>query len=94
MKFLIITSPKDVMFTLPPKMLRGMLEGCFAYVQERKKAGTMLESYSISGSQRSVNVTEVAFNEELARCLSGNPIFPFLNIEVYPLSDWEEYMEM
>jgi len=75
---------------LPPAINRQLLEASVAWVNEQKKAGKLLEIYSIPGWWRTVGISEHPSAEEVAQTLAGAPMGGFLNFEVYPLSDFNQ----
>jgi len=93
LKFLIITSVKDTMSTLPPAVARQLFEATVAWMNEQKQAGKVLEIYSIPGWRRSIGISEGDSAEEIARLIAGVPIGGFLDFEVYPLADFNEVMK-
>ena len=93
MKFLTITSLKDTISTLPPAASRQLLEASIAWVNEQKRAGIILEIYAIPGWERTAVICQHESAEHIARTLSGMPLGPFMNFEVYPLADFNEYMK-
>ena len=90
MKFLSIGSMKDIFFTLPPSVQRQLMEASLANMNQDKKAGKILEFYFIPGSGRSVVISEVKSVEELVRNISQTPVTAFMNMETYPLADFNE----
>lgn len=93
MKFLTITSTKDTFSMLPPAISRQLMEATVAWVNEQKKAGKLLEIYSIPGWWRTVGISEHPSAEEVAQTLAGVPMGGFMNFEVYPLADFDESMK-
>jgi len=85
-----MTSIKDTFSMLPPAINRQLLEASGAWVNEQKKAGKLLEIYSIPGWWRTVGISEHPSAEEVAQTLAGAPMGGFLNFEVYPLSDFNQ----
>ena len=93
MKFLIIATTKDIMFTLPPAIARQLLEATAAWVNQQKQAGTLLEIYGMAGWVRTIAIEEHESAEAVAQTVAGNPLGAFLNHEVYPLADFDEVMK-
>jgi len=94
MKFLTISRSKDTMSTLPPSVLRQLMEATVAYMDEGRKKGAFLEYYFIPGWDRAVVISEAKSAEEIVQSISGLPIGSFLDIEVYPLADPNESMKI
>ncbi len=93
MKFLIISSIKDTFSTLPPAVSRQLMEATVAWVNQQKKAGKLLEIYTVAGWARTVGISEHPSAEEVAQTLAGVPMGGFLNFEVYPLADFNQSMK-
>ena len=93
MKFLTISRTKDTFSTLPPAMLRQLMEATAAYMDQGKKEGKILEYYFIPGWNRSVVISESDSAEEIVQRISGLPVGAFLDFEVYPLADPNEAMK-
>jgi muconolactone delta-isomerase len=93
MKFLIISRAKDTFSTLPPAMLRQLMEATIAYMDQGKKEGKVLEYYFIPGWDRSIVISESDSAEAIVQAITGLPIGAFLDFEVYPLADPNESMK-
>ena len=94
MKFMTISKMRDTMSTLPPSVLRQLMEATTAYMDEGRKKGAFLEYYFIPGWRRSVVISEAKNAEEIVQSISGLPIGSFLDFEVYPLADPDESMKI
>jgi muconolactone delta-isomerase len=92
MKFLTISKMKDTAYTIPPAVMRQLMEATMAYMDQGKKDGTVLEYYFIPGWDRSVVISESDSAEGLVKGLTGLPVGGFLDFEVYPLADPKESM--
>jgi muconolactone delta-isomerase len=90
MKFLSISSMKDTASTLPPSVARQLVEASISVINRHKKAGKVLEVYSIPGWDRNVVISEAKSAEEVVQRISEFPVAAFMNFEVYPLADWDE----
>ena len=93
MKFLIIATTKDIMFTLPPAMARQLVEAQFAWVNQQRQAGKILEHYWIPGWGRAVVIREAESAEDVAQAFNEMPLGGLMNSEVYPLADYDESMK-
>ena len=90
MKFLTIASLKDAASTLPPSVMRQIFEASIENINQHKKVGKILEAYSVPGWGRFVVIGEAKSAEELLQNQNENPIIGFMNLESYPLADWDE----
>ena len=93
MKFLTIGSLKDTASTLPPSVMRQLMEATFDLMNQEMKAGRILEAYFMAGSGRSMVIAEVKSAEEIVKNISGLPIGGFMDFETYPLADLNESMK-
>ncbi len=93
MKFLVISSFKDTLSTLPPSVVRQSLEATVDVLKQDMKAGKILEFYIIPGQNRGVSIQERKSAEELMQAFSATPIAAFANFEIYPLADFNEAMK-
>lgn len=93
MKFLGISSLKDTISTLPPAVSRQLMEATADWVNQQKKAGTILEIYFMAGWNRTVVIMEQKSAEEVVRNMSTIPMQAFMNFETYPLADFNESLK-
>jgi len=90
MKFLVINTPKEIMFTLPPTTLRQLMEATHAWTNQQKQAGTISEIYVIPEWRRTVVISEAESAEAMAQRATEVPLGGFMNTEIYPLADFNE----
>jgi muconolactone delta-isomerase len=88
-KFLLISSYKDSMTTLPPSVSRQMSEGLLGWIGQQRQAGRVLESYVIPAWKRAVIICDFESADQITQILPGMPGFGFMDFEVYPLADFE-----
>jgi len=93
MKFLVIAKLKDTASTLPPSVMRPLMEATLDLMNQEKKAGRILEMYFLAGSGRSMVISEVKSAEEIVQRQSTLPISGFMDFETYPLADFNESMK-
>jgi len=93
MKFLTISKMKDTASTMPPSVMRQLMEATIDVMNQEKKAGNVGEYYFIPGWDRVVAISEAKNGEEIFQRLSRLPIGGFLDYEVYPLIDAFEAMK-
>jgi muconolactone delta-isomerase len=93
MKFLTISKMKDTASTMPPSVMRQLMEATSDLMKQETKAGRILEYYFIPGWDRVVAISEVKSAEEIVQRLSALPVGAFLDFEVYPLADAFEAMK-
>ena len=89
MKFLLISSYKDTMSTIPPAMARQMAEGLIGWTNQQKQAGVVLESYVVPAWKKAVIICEMDSAEKITEILPGMPGFGFMDFELYPLADFD-----
>ena len=93
MKFITISTIKDTYFTMPPAMVRQITEANIAFMKQQRQAGKILEAYIIPGWRRSVVIGEAKSAEEIVQNFNEMPGMGFMDIEIYPLADWDESMK-
>jgi muconolactone delta-isomerase len=93
MKFLTISKMKDTASTVPPSVIRQLMEATADVMKQAMKTGRVLEYYFIPGWDRIVTISEVKSAEEINQRLCELPVGGFLDFEVYPLADPFESMK-
>jgi len=93
MKFLTISKMKDTASTVPPSVMRPLMEATLDLMNQEMKAGRILEAYFIPGWDRVVTISEFKSAEEIVQLISALPVGGFLNLEVYPLANFNESMK-
>ena len=93
MKFLTISSVKDIAYTLPPSVSRQLLEASFDGMKQQMKAGKILEAYALAGWDRYMVISEYDSAEEVFQTLTAMPIGNYMDFEVYPLASFDEAMK-
>jgi len=88
-KFLLISSYKDTMTTLPPAVARQMSEGMLGWMQQQRQAGRVLDAYVIPAWKRAVLICDFESGDQITQILPGMPGFGFMDFEVYPLADFD-----
>ena len=91
MKFLTIIKDKDLFFTLPPEMQRQLCEGEAAFIDKYRKAGKLQVFYNMPGLKGGIAMFEVESGEEGDRILLEYPMYPFVDVEMYALSDYDAH---
>jgi len=90
MKFLTISSLKDVYYELPPSERKQLLEASVDYINQEKEAGKILEFYFLVGWNRVMSITEHSSAQALYQHLNSFPVGAYMNYETYPLADLNE----
>jgi len=93
MKFLIIGKPREAVSTLPPALLRQLVEASTAATNKQKKEGKISEIYWIPGAATTVTLGECKTAEEMVKMYNEIPIAMYYGYEVYPLADFNESMK-
>jgi len=93
MKFLTISKMKGTASTVPPSVMRQLMEATADVMKQAMKTGSVLEYYFIPGWDRVVTISEVKSAEEINQRLCELPVGGFLDFEVYPLADPFESMK-
>jgi hypothetical protein len=77
---------------VPPAQARQLLEASKTWLDQQKKAGTLLEDYAIPGGKTAVICEHSSF-EDFNRVVMTLPTYGFMHFEVFPLADMGEYMK-
>jgi len=93
MKFLTITKMKDTASTVPPSVMRPLMEATFDLMNQEMKAGRILEAYFMAGSGRSMVIAEAKTAEEIVQRILALPIGGFMDFETCPLANFNESMK-
>lgn len=93
MKFLTIAKMKDTASTVPPSIMRPLMEATLDLMNQDMKAGNILEAYQMAGSERTMVIGEFNSAEEIVKKISEMPISGLMDFETYPLADFNEAME-
>ena len=93
MKFLTISRMKDIAATVPPSMMRPLMEATADLVNQEMKAGRILQAYFMAGSGGSMVIAEAKSAEEIVQRISALPAGGFMDLETYPLADFNESMK-
>ena len=94
MKFLTISKMKDTASTVPPSVMRQLMEATLDLMNQEMKAGRILEAYFMAGSGSSMVIAEAKSAEEIVQRISAIPISGFMDFETYPLADFNESMKV
>jgi muconolactone delta-isomerase len=89
MKFLVISEFKDIYYSLPAAERKQINDASDSYFKKAMKAGAFLEFYSIPGWNRAVSVEQYDSIDELYNHFEGDPNYPYVKFEVYPLKKEE-----
>jgi len=94
MKFLTITKMKDTASTVPPSVMRPLMEATLDLMNQEMKAGRILEAYFMAGSGRSMVIAEAKSAEEIVQRISALPVGGFMDYETYMLANFNEAMKI
>lgn len=71
---------------LDPEVRADTLAREKAYSQELQRSGTWRELWRIVGRYSNISIFDVESGDELHEILQGLPLFPYMDIEVMPLT--------
>jgi muconolactone delta-isomerase len=86
MKLLCITKVKDSLLTMPPAVMRQILEASAAAIEQQKKQGKVLEYY-YSPAGYNIVILDYKDAEEWAKDQLSVPVLTYVDTQVYPLTD-------
>jgi muconolactone delta-isomerase len=93
MKFLSIAKMKDVAMALPPAVQRQFLETTLASMNQQKKEGKIQEMYYSPGWGKSMVISEADNAEEMMKNM-GAMVASYMDVETYPLADFNQALNM
>jgi len=93
MKYLTISHLHDLFFTLSPEMQMQVVEVASTFTDKYRKAGKIKDVYIMVGSRKSMRIWEVESHEEIDRLSLENPMGPFMETEIHPLSDYDAHVK-
>jgi muconolactone delta-isomerase len=94
MKFLTISKMKETASTVPPSMMRPLMEATLDLMNQEMKAGGISEAYFMAGCSRSMVIFEANSAEEIVQRISALPIGGLMDFETCPLADFNESMKV
>jgi hypothetical protein len=94
MKFLTISKMKDTASTVPPSVMRPLMETTRDLMNQEMKSGGISEAYFMAGSGRSMVISEAKSAEEIVQRISALPVAGFMDFETYLLADFSEAMKI
>jgi len=89
MKFLVIGKLKEYP-PVPPKQYIEMYIGECQTVMGFKKEGKTEVSYALAGLKAGMGIFEAESGAEINAMMTSLPFYPFLDVQIYPLLEWEE----
>jgi hypothetical protein len=93
MKFLTISKMKDTASTVPPSVMRPLMEATVELMNQEMKSGRILEAYFMAGSGRSMVIAEAKSAEEIVQRINALPVSGFMDFETYMLANFNESMK-
>ncbi len=93
MKFLRITSHKDISATRSPEKVAEARTASLAYWDKYVKAGNLKELYWLPDG-RAIAIWDFGSSEEMGRILTENPEAAFLNSETIPFWNYQDIVKM
>ncbi len=86
MKVLCITKVKDSLLSMPPAVMRQVLELSAAAIEQQKKQGKVLEYY-YSPAGYNIVILDYKDAEEWTKDQISVPVLTYVDTEIYPLTD-------
>ena len=93
MKFGVIARTKDTFLMLPPERQWEVIEASTAYTDKLLRAGTLKENYNMPGLKGSFAILECESAEEADQVALQWPFYPFADVEIYVLSEWDAFLK-
>ncbi len=92
MRYLVISRPKDVFYSLPDERRMVLMEGTISYVDKYRKAGKFKKVHHMPGWNRTMLILEVDSQEEAERIALESPMYQFTDIETYAMVEWDTFL--
>jgi len=89
MKFLVVAKLREIP-PVPPEQSAALSVAEWQTVQQFLKEGKTEVAYALAGLKGGMGISEAESGAEINRRLSRLPLFPFLDIEIYPLMTVDE----
>jgi muconolactone delta-isomerase len=93
MKYLIITKIKDIYYMLPDERRMVLMGASVAFTEKLVKAHKMKEVHVMPGWNRTMSILEVESPEEAARLALEYPMRDYVDMESYPLQEFEAFVK-
>lgn len=90
MKFLVMTEYKDIYYSMSAGERKKIDDATTEWAAKPVTEGEFIELYAIPGWNRSVSIEQYDTIEQLYNHFEGDPIYPYINFEVYPLYETGE----
>jgi muconolactone delta-isomerase len=87
-KFLIIQKQKDV--PVPPEIMKKVLPAQFVYFKQLKAQGKVEAVFGFATEKGGCAIINAESHADLQNIANGNPTWPFVTWETYPLVTIEE----
>jgi muconolactone D-isomerase len=91
MQFLIITKQTN---PPPPEMVIPLVEAMKAWMAANRASGKSKAIWSFAGTPGGGGIFDVDSHDELDELMIGFPFGPFSSIEVFPLADIDQTLEV
>ncbi len=93
MKYLVIQKIKDSFYMLHDERRMVMTAAAIAFTEKLVKEHKLKEVYMMPGWNRTMSILDVESPEEAARLSIENPIRDYVEMETYPLQEWDAYIK-
>jgi muconolactone delta-isomerase len=93
MKYLLFNKFGSGLMDMPAEKREKLINGSGEFYKKNREAGKLLEMYVIPNLKRNVAIWEVESPTEIDRLFLENPMSPYMDSEVYMLSDWDAHVK-
>jgi hypothetical protein len=93
MKFLVITRIRDTFVMVPPERQAQIMDGVTSFVNKYRKSGVCKEIFTVASIHGTASVWEVDSAEKGAALFLEDPAYPFEDVEMYAVSDFDAQMK-
>ena len=93
MKYLLLVKPRAGGGQVPPADVIRVLEGNKVYLNEKLADGTFDCTYGFIDGSSGMAIINADSHEQAMNVLMAYPAWPFLNFEIHPLCDFEQFLD-
>lgn len=87
-KFLIVQKQREI--PIPPEVMKTAFPAQIAYLKQLQAQGKIEALFGLATEKGGCGIINVDSHAELQKIATGNPMWPFVNWETYPLTTIEE----
>jgi muconolactone delta-isomerase len=91
MKYLVTSKVKDVFYMLPDEQRMVIMGATMSYMERLRKERKISEVHVMPGWNRTMFILEVENQEEASRLSLESPMYSYVDVEAYGLTEWDTW---